>query len=137
MSTHLYPLVDAANIPPPMTVYEVAIASASANFQLPDAFKNGWITLQADSTDCWIKFGTSSAVTAEDTATSTLTANVIGAATNGSWMIPSGQERTYYLGAISGMQSYDSSDHIWLARIRRSSTATGRLRFYLSSGQST
>lgn len=119
-----------------MTVYEVAVATATANFQLPDSFKGGHITCQADSTDVWVTFGTSSAVTAEDTATSTLTANVIGAATSGSWMIPQNQERTWSL-RVSGIQESNSSDHIWVARIRRSSSATGRLRFYLSSGQAT
>lgn len=120
----------AADVRAPGVIYERATVTTSEAIPLPLDFKGNWITVQADGVGVHLTFGTAT-LTATLASTSTLTSLAISAASNASWFIPANEERSYNLSHWDVQMDVDT-EQLWMAHI--SSAATGRLRFYRSSG---
>ena len=92
-------------------------------------WNNAWITVQAETDDVFVRFGTTAATATPDPATVSLVGPPATPATDGCLHVPAGSTREYYLRDFVRL----ASEKIFLGHISTAVT-TGKIRFYKSSG---
>tara|TARA_B100000530_G_scaffold327972_1_gene268300 strand:+ start:548 stop:946 length:399 start_codon:yes stop_codon:yes gene_type:complete len=90
---------------------------------------DAWITVQAETDDIFIRFGTTAATATPDPTTVSAAGPPATPATNGCLHVPAGSTREYYLRDFVKL----SGEGIFLGHISTAVT-TGKIRFYKSSG---
>ena len=121
----------AAAIKPPGDTYvRTALVAPGEVLELPNEFNNSWISVQADTDDVYIKFGTSSATATPVIATTSAAGPPIVAAVDGCILIKAGTQRDFLLRDFIQL----AGQGIFLGHVSPAVT-TGFIRFFRSFGQ--
>jgi hypothetical protein len=121
--------VAAAAITPPGDTYVRTATAAGEVLRLPDTFDGNWISIQADTDDLYIKFGTTALSATPVIATLSAIGPPVVAAADGCVMIPAGTHRDFYLRDFIQL----TGQSIFLGHITPFFTS-GFIRFFKSSG---
>lgn len=121
--------VTAAIVTPPGDTYVRTALLAGEVLELPTSFNNSWISVQADTDDVYIKFGTTILTATPVIGTVSAAGPPIAAAANGCIMIPAGTHRDFYLRDFIKL----TGEGIFMGHISPVFTS-GFIRFFRSSG---
>lgn len=119
-------------IPPPIVSVDTIIlasAASSAALKIPEAWRNGWITIEPDGVTCYVGFSHASATTVDQTAVSTITSNAVSAHGTGECLkIPDGAVKHFDMARVAARKEVD------LFLIHKESATGGYVRISRSSG---
>ena len=120
----------AVTAPGKVYVRDTVVAAEVLQLATED-WNNGWITVQAETDDVFIKFGTTAASVSGISATATSGATTpVTPATGGCLHVPAGTQKEFYLRDWVQL----TGEAIFMAHISLAATP-GKIRFYRSSGR--
>lgn len=123
-------------VTPPSDAYTRAVVATEEEFELPAAFDNQWISMQAQGEDIYFRIflgtkGADSGLAISISANASISSQVISAHADGAIHLPNGQRFDFdlsKLGPPNLQQAYK------ILHISPAATAGAKLRFWKSSG---